>query len=116
MAAKKKAPAKQAPAKKTAPANKAASKPKDPPSKPKDPRNPIGDALTRAERAKYGPYTSGSETNYTPGDRSKTLRTYSRVTGYTPRSGGRGPGGSPGNGSAGGGRGRFGGGLTNRGK
>ena len=30
--------------------------------------------------------------------------------------GGRGAGGSPGNGSAGGGRGRFGGGLTNRGK
>lgn len=108
--AKKKAPAKKAePAKKAAPTKKAASK-------PKDLRDPVGDALTRAERAKYGPYISGSETNYTPGDRSRTLRTYSRVTGYTPRSGGRSAGGSPGNGSAGGGRGRFGGGLTNRGK
>jgi hypothetical protein len=72
--AKKEAPAKKAPAKKTSPK-----------------KDPVGDALTRAERAKYGPYTSGSETNYTPGDRSRTLRTYSRLTGYVPRtSGGRG--------------------------
>jgi hypothetical protein len=100
--AKKKVPAKKASAKTAAPAKKAPAK-KTPARK-----DPIGDALTAKERAKYGPYTSGSETNYTPGDRSKTLRAYSRVTGYIPR-------------SSGGGRGnissmRGSGGLSNRGK
>lgn len=100
--AKKKVPAKNASAKTAAPAKKAPAK-KTPARK-----DPIGDALTAKERAKYGPYTSGSETNYTPGDRSKTLRAYSRVTGYIPR-------------SSGGGRGnissmRGSGGLSNRGK
>jgi hypothetical protein len=78
--AKKKAPAKKAEPAKKAPAKKSSPK-----------KDPIGDALTRAERAKYGPYTKGNETNYTPGDRSLALRAYSRVTGYVPRtSGGRG--------------------------
>lgn len=100
--AKKKVPAKKASAKTAEPAKKAPAK-KTPARK-----DPIGDALTAKERAKYGPYTSGSETNYTPGDRSKTLRAYSRVTGYIPR-------------SSGGGRGnissmRGSGGLSNRGK
>lgn len=100
--AKKKVPAKKASAKTAAPAKKAPAK-KTPARK-----DPIGDALTAKERAKYGPYTSGSETNYTPGDRSRTLRAYSRVTGYIPR-------------SSGGGRGnissmRGSGGLSNRGK
>lgn len=100
--AKKKVPAKKASAKTAAPAKKVPAK-KTPARK-----DPIGDALTAKERAKYGPYTSGSETNYTPGDRSKTLRAYSRVTGYIPR-------------SSGGGRGnissmRGSGGLSNRGK
>lgn len=100
--AKKKVPAKKASAKTAAPAKKAPAK-KTPARK-----DPIGDALTAKERAKYGPYTSGSETNYTPGDRSRTLRAYSRVTGYIPR-------------TSGGGRGnissmRGSGGLSNRGK
>jgi len=93
--AKKEAPAKKAPAKKTSPK-----------------KDPVGDALTRAERAKYGPYTSGSETNYTPGDRSRTLRTYSRLTGYVPRT----SGGARGNSGSGGGMRGFGGGLRSHGK
>ena len=109
--AKKKAPAKQAPAKKAAPAKQASAKKET--SKPKGLRDPIGDALTRAERAKYGPYVVGNETNYTPGDSSKTLRAYSRVTGYIPRSSGSGPSrGSSGNM----GRGNIGGGLRKQGK
>ena len=105
--AKKKVPAKKASAKTAAPAKKAPAK-KTPAKKTSARKDPIGDALTAKERAKYGPYTSGSETNYTPGDRSKTLRAYSRVTGYIPR-------------SSGGGRGnissmRGSGGLSNRGK
>jgi hypothetical protein len=100
--AKKKVPAKKASAKTAEPAKKAPAK-KTPARK-----DPIGDALTAKERAKYGPYTSGSETNYTPGDRSKTLRAYSRVTGYIPRS----SGGSRGNISSM----RGSSGLSNRGK
>jgi hypothetical protein len=71
MAAKKKAPAKKASA------------------KSEGLRDPIGDALVRAERAKYGPYIDDhyKEMNYMPGDQSKRLRAYSRVTNYKPLAG-----------------------------
>jgi hypothetical protein len=69
MAAKKK------PAAKSAPKNK-----------PRDVRDPIGDALVRGERAKYGPYVKNNEAQYAPGDLSKKLKGYSKVTGYIPRS------------------------------
>ena len=93
--AKKKAPAKKAPAKKV---NKNVSG-----------RRPssIGDESDLVKRNEY--FTKGGQkfVRFPSGD----------VMAITPpRSGGRGAGGSPGNGSAGGGRGRFGGGLTNRGK
>jgi hypothetical protein len=101
--AKKKAPAKQAaPAKKTVPAKKvdknvSARK-----------RGDIGDESDLVKRNEY--FTRGGQkfVRFPSGD----------VMAITPaRGGGRGPGGSPGNGSAGGGRGRFGGGgPMNRGK
>ena len=118
--AKKKAPAKQAPANR--------SKMKEPP-KPPD-RN-----LRSAPGPVPGPGSSVRDprvmnTRQVDARLSQAQKDAkgSRLDSYTPRSssrsqggisggrGGRGPGGSPGNGSAGGGRGRFGGGLTNRGK
>ncbi len=97
MAAKK-APAKKAPAK----------------NKPRDVRDPIGDALVRRERMKYGPYVSGNEAQYSPGDLSKRLKGYSRVTGYVPSSSAaKGAGRVPG--WSGGGRlGAFGSGAFNK--
>jgi hypothetical protein len=50
-------------------------------------RDPIGDGLAKRERSKYGPNIVGNEAQYMPGDRSRALKGYSRVTGYIPRSG-----------------------------
>ena len=125
MAAKKKAPAKQAPAKKATSSNK--PKPKEPPKPPdRNLRSTPGPVPGPGSSVRDPRVMNTAQVDARLSQAQKDARG-SRLDVYTPRSSsrgqggisggrGRGAGGSPGNGSAGGGRGRFGGGLTNRGK